>query len=545
MRKQEIQSFGEVFNGKTPSKSEQRSSGHPILKIRDIDEIGRFRGIFESFVDHTFYEKYAKKKLKTGDTIILNAAHNADYVGSKTALVSPDLQGIVPTGEWLIVRTKHADPRYVNHYLKSPSGRKSLKNCVKGIHLYPKDVARILVPIPPVDDQIRIAHLLGKVENLIDQRKKNLQQLDELLKSVFLEMFAPQAHGYDNWPVVEIRELAEDHKGSMRTGPFGSNLLHSEFTTEGEIAVLGIDNAVQNSFGWGERRFITGEKYKELKNYRVFPGDVIVTIMGTIGRSAVVPEDIPLAINTKHLAAITLNRKIANPLFLSYSIHSSPFILNQFRSKNRGAIMSGLNLGIIKETKLKRPPIELQNKFSDIHDHVDNLKAIYQKSLDDLEVLYCTLSHQAFKSELDLSRVPLHSMKAEEEKTLEIAPAPVRAEEVFTIDLPAPDNLLNVLDNTEERKLLITQWLEAYCGQLGTTPFSVQRFMAIAETRLAELHPDVDFELGANDYEHVKGWVFAALDEGRIKQARNITGREESGKPIFGNVMEIKCGVHS
>lgn len=270
-----------------------------------------------------------------------------------------------------------------------------------------EDVYRIEVKLPPLDDQKRIAHLLGKVEGLIARRKQHLQQLDDLLKSVFLEMFGPQVPGYSDWPLVEIKDLAANYKGAMRTGPFGSNLLHSEFTSEGDVAVLGIDNAVQNRFVWGERRFITYEKYQEFKSYRIYPRDVIVTIMGTIGRSAVIPDDIPLAINTKHLAAITLNKEIANPLFVSYSIHSSPFILNQFKSKNRGAIMSGLNLGLIKETKLRRPPIALQDQFAAIHRKIDEVKSCYQQSLTDLEMLYGALSQKAFKGELDLSRVPL------------------------------------------------------------------------------------------------------------------------------------------
>ena len=274
------------------------------------------------------------------------------------------------------------------------------------------------IPLPKIDfnDQVLTAHLLTNVEGLIAQRKQHLQQLDDLLKSVFLEMFGATSPDYEIWPLVEIRDLAAKHKGAMRTGPFGSNLLHSEFTPQGDVAVLGIDNAVQNRFAWGERRFISYEKYQELQSYRIFPGDVIVTIMGTIGRSAVIPDDIPVAINTKHLAAITPNREIANPLFLSYSIHSSPFVLKQFASKNRGAIMSGLNLGIIKETKIKQPPIDLQNHFAEIHMRIDQVKTRYQKSLTDLKFLYSALSEQGFKGELDLSRVPLLGPQPQEKE---------------------------------------------------------------------------------------------------------------------------------
>ncbi|NTU49727.1 MAG: restriction endonuclease subunit S [Desulfobulbaceae bacterium] len=264
---------------------------------------------------------------------------------------------------------------------------------------------RVEIPFPPLDDQIRIATLLSKVENLISRRREQLKQLDELLKSVFLEMFCPVNQLFDTWPIVEIKELAAKHKGAMRTGPFGSNLLHSEFSSTGDVAVMGIDNAVHNRFTWGDQRFITKEKYKELGNYTIFPGDVIITIMGTIGCSAVIPDDIPLAINTKHLAAITLDRELANPLFLSYSIHSNPYILKQFKSKNRGAIMGGLNLTIIKETKIRRPPIQLQNHFAGIHGQVDGIKSSYQQSLIELNNLYGALSQKAFKGELDLSRV--------------------------------------------------------------------------------------------------------------------------------------------
>ena len=342
-----------------------------------------------------------------------------------------------------VVRPKSGlHSEYVKHFFKTNYYRSSIEKEVQGANinnLRNEHLDDLEICLPPLEDQIRIAHLLGKVEGLIAQRKQQLQQLDDLLKSVYLQTFGPTNPDSEAWPLVEMRELAAHHKGAMRTGPFGSNLLHSEFTAEGDVAVLGIDNAVQNRFAWGERRFISKEKYQSLKNYRVYPGDVIVTIMGTIGRSAVIPDDIPVAINTKHLAAITLNRELANPLFLSYSIHSSPFVLKQFASRNRGAIMSGLNLGIIKSTKIKRPPVGLQNRFAEIHTFIDRLRSRYQQSLTDLQSLYGTLSQQAFKGELDLSRVPLPDAELQVPQAAVPIADPLLAAPPTTINLPAAD----------------------------------------------------------------------------------------------------------
>ncbi len=202
--------------------------------------------------------------------------------------------------------------------------------------------------------------------------------------------------------------------------------------------------------------------------------------------------------------------------------------------------MSGLNLGIIKETKIKRPPIELQNRFADIHEQVDQLKSSYQQSLYSLEALYGALSQKAFKGELDLSRVVLPALSIEGESLMAVAlPTPTTAP---AIKLPETKLLLPALENHEQLQPLLHFWLETYCAQLGSTAFSVERFIVAAQNRLSELHPENDFELGADAYEHIKSWVFEALTAGHLKQWRNITDHEkESGKPIFGNMVELKA----
>ena len=414
MKPTPLSQLATISAGQAAPKDEEFSEcGLPFIRAGSLDSL--LSGKSESALELVSEQTAVLRKLKTypKGTILfaksgMSAAKDRIYVLRNSAHVVSHLATLIPNGnvygDFLRLALKRFPPSVLIKDLAYPSISLS-------------DIQNYEIPVPEQhDDQIRIAHLLGKVEGLIAQRKKHLQQLDDLLNSIFLEMFGPKSAGYADWPLIEIKDLAAEHKGAMRTGPFGSNLLHSEFATDGDIAVLGIDNAVKNRFVWDERRFITNEKYKELESYRIFAGDVIITIMGTVGRSAVVPDDIPLAINTKHLAAITLNQKLANPLFLSYSVHSSPYILNQLKSKNRGAIMSGLNLGLIKETKLKRPPIARQDKFAETHMRIDDLRTAYHQSIIDLESLYRAISQQAFKGELDLSRVPVSGIQAAKEK---------------------------------------------------------------------------------------------------------------------------------
>lgn len=127
--------------------------------------------------------------------------------------------------------------------------------------------------------------------------------------------------------------------------------------------MLGIDNAVQNRFVWAERRFISEAKFELLRRYEVRSGDVIVTIMGTTGRSAVVPDDIPRAISTKHIATVTPDRSRVIPQFLSHTIHSNSEVARQISAANHGAIMAGLNVGVIRRLRVRVPPLALQQQF--------------------------------------------------------------------------------------------------------------------------------------------------------------------------------------
>lgn len=535
MKTQEIHTVGEVFNGKTPSSSEQRPSGFPILKIRDIDENGKFRGPFESFVDQEFYNKYPKKKLKAGDTIILNAAHNSDYVGSKNAFVTNELNGVIATGEWLIVRAKGADHAYVNHFLKSPVGRKKLKKCVKGIHLYPKDVEKIKIPIPNRNDQIHIALLLSKVEEQITQRKRTLQQLDELLKSIFLETFGDPIRNSKGFPVKRLSEFYINPKDGTKCGPFGSALKKYELVESG-IPVWNMDNIDPSGrMILPFRMWITKDKYQELRSYSVIDGDIIISRAGTVGKMCVAKMNGLSAIISTNLIRLRLGPKLL-PLHVVSLMTYCKGRVGRLKTGADGAF-THMNTGILDKLEFPYPPIELQKLYASIAEKVEGIKSRYQQSLSEFENLYGALSQKAFKGELDLSRVPHEPLTIRDDKSLEVGSTtietPFEASDKLTIS--SPEGRIDFL------KQCFTNWLAIS----SSGNFSFSDYLKEVQLESIRLLGEEDFiaELTLTEYDLFKEWLFEAIDTGQVEQTRNTI--EVDGKPDFGNKIVLTrrdCG---
>ena len=214
-----------------------------------------------------------------------------------------------------------------------------------------------------------------------------------MAQAVFVKMFT--GSGSATWPSVRIASLAT----TMRTGPFGSQLLHSEFVDQG-VAVLGIDNAVTNEFSWKERRYITQEKFEQLSRFQVFAGDIIITIMGTCGRAAVIPEDIPVAVTTKHLCSITLDPELCLPDYLHACFLRHPSVLKQLGVSARGAVMPGLNMGLIRDTIVPLPPMHIQSAFSKRMMHLKTVRQQMEAAAQTLDTLFASLQHRAFTGAL-------------------------------------------------------------------------------------------------------------------------------------------------
>ncbi|WP_426959918.1 restriction endonuclease subunit S [Muricoccus radiodurans] len=360
--------------------------------VQDKLDLSDVWGIPRSFA------RRADQLLREGD-ILISSANSWNLVG-KCCWV-PALESPATFGGFVTVL--RADPhrahaRYLYRWLSSDPIQATLRSFGrKTTSISNLDLGRTLdltLNLPSLEDQRRIAAILDEADALRTKRQAALAQLDEMAVSLFMERFV-RSNDTLSWPQVAIGAIAR----TMRTGPFGSQLLHSEFVDEG-VAVLGIDNAVRNVFAWDERRYITEEKYKQLARYRVYPRDVIVTIMGTCGRAAIVPDDIPLAITTKHLCSITLDHKVCLSDYLHACFLTHPAVLRQLGVTARGAVMPGLNMGLIKETVIPLPPIAVQQEFCRQLHALNDSRQTAESAAVQNDSLFSSLQHRAFRGEL-------------------------------------------------------------------------------------------------------------------------------------------------
>jgi type I restriction enzyme, S subunit len=354
------------------------------------------------------------------------------------------------------------------------------------------------------------------VEGLIAQRKQHLQQLDDLLKSVFLEMFGDPVRNEKGWEERSCDKVVVNIKAGTSYGGEEKESLDDD-----EYGVLKISAVTQGYLNPNEFKAVKKAVINKPLRF-IKKGDLLFSRANTIELVAaccIVYEDSHTLFLPDKLWALTLDEKI-NVQYFNYLLKNEGF-RNIVCRQASGGHDSMLNISMKKFLSLKIPiPRQsMQNNFAAIVEKIEGIKSRYQASLTDLETLYGALSQKAFKGELDLSRVPLTpdgtaAPAAEPPKTNELQPT------TAPFNLPAPSDLAT-LTSTAGRDALLTQWLTAWLQHLNNTPFSTQPFIEAAQQRLWQLAEDDALELGAADYDQIKAWTSQSLDQGRLAQTYN------------------------
>ena len=208
----------------------------------------------------------------------------------------------------------------------------------------------------------------------------------------------------EQWTLYPVKRLLRSGRQGIRVGPFGSSLKLEEMDERFPYKVYGQENVISGDFLRGTR-FISRKKFSEMEDYRLEPGDIIISMMGTIGCCKVVPAGIQPGIMDSHLIRIRAKSSIVNPLFLEYVVDQAHYVQEQLVVASKGTIMSGLNSSIIKTVFVAIPTVEEQQAIVNFLDHktteIDNLIADKEKLISLLQEYRQSVISEAVTKGLD------------------------------------------------------------------------------------------------------------------------------------------------
>ncbi len=312
----------------------------------------------------------------SGDTVLLWDGSNAgEFFRAKVGLVASTMARISQVGSFRSDYFFHA-LKNSEHYLRSQTNGTGIphvdREVLESITLFCPD-SEVQGVVATVLDTLDTA--IHETEALIAKLKAVKQGLlhDLLTRGIDAngELRAPQSeapHLYKpsplgliptDWDTKCISELLADLDPPMRSGPFGSALLKHELVDDG-FPLLGIDNVHTERFASDYARFVTPMKFAQLARYAVRPDDLMITIMGTVGRCCLVPGDIGHALSSKHTWTITLDRDAYSPYLAMLQINYSPWVLAHFARDQQGGTMAAIRSDTLRSTLLPVPPREEQ-----------------------------------------------------------------------------------------------------------------------------------------------------------------------------------------
>lgn len=270
------------------------------------------------------------------------------------------------------------------------------------------DLGNNPVAFPPIVEQQAIASYLDKkcdkINTAINTQKKKIELLNELKQTIITNAVTrglnPDAPMKDSgvewigkvpvhWDVCKIKNILQQGPDSIKIGPFGSSLTGKIGENLG-YKVYGQWNIVGGDFNAGTNT-VDSETFNALsKSYRVVSGDILVSMMGTIGKCAIIPENIQDGIMDSHVVKIRLDRSKMKTDFFEYFYDKdkSNVIYNQLQKVKGGSIMDGLNSSVIKNLTIATPPIGEQEEIVKyIKGRIQNIETQIFKTKRRIELL--------------------------------------------------------------------------------------------------------------------------------------------------------------
>ena len=359
----------EVISGGTPKRTvgDYWNGEIPWVKISDMLQ-GSIKYTEESITEKGLRESPAR--LLESGTLLLSIFAT---VGRTAVLTLPAATNQAIVG--LKIKINSLDQGYLRHFLDSQTS--ALKSKSRGVaqeNINTTILKNVQIPLPPLEEQRRIAAILDKALAIQVADRKRRETLGRLQASYFRYLFGEPSKATENWPLKTIASCCK----SIQTGPFGS-LLHQSDYIQGGIPILNPKHIVNGLVSCGENETITGDKAEELSGYRLEEGDVLLARRGEMGRcAAITRRENGYLCGTGSMFLRPLRDALA-PEYLA-ALLSSENLRSKLERVAIGTTLLNLNSTIVGDVLIPVPPIELQLRYARFLARLDAIGDITSRS---------------------------------------------------------------------------------------------------------------------------------------------------------------------
>ena len=367
-------------------KNDKSKKGIPITRIETISN--GIIDINKTGYANIFDDKYIDYYLRQDD-ILMSHINSLKHLG-KVGYCYYDMK-IIHGMNLLNIRVNpnNVYPKYLYYYFKSNNFKIKLnkisKQSVNQSSFSISDLKKIRIDIIDLKKQKLIVSKLDKVVEVISIRKKQIEELNNLIKSQFVEMFETIKR------YVELQKVC-----LFINGDRGENYPSGDKISKNKdgIAFINAGLLERNKVNWSNMNYISEDTYNNLRSGKIQKDDILYCLRGSLGKCAIIDFSERGAIASS-LVILRANKNEINPNFLLIQLGMEE-ILYQQNQANNGSSQPNLSANSVKKYKILLPPLSLQNEFSEIVKQIDKQKFEIEKSLKETQELYESLMEKYF-----------------------------------------------------------------------------------------------------------------------------------------------------
>jgi type I restriction enzyme, S subunit len=351
--------------------------------------------IGDYYIDKDKFESLKSCEVKAGDILI-------SLVGTfGKVLVVPEIfePGIInPRLVRLSLNPSIINPYFFCHYFQSPLAQHQMKLKSHGGTmdiLNTKNISELLVPLPPLEEQHRIAAILDKASAIRSKRFEAIRLTEELLRAVFLDMFGDPVTNPKGWEVRQLDEVAAIQSGVTK----GRKLDQSRIVSVPYMRVANVQDGYLDLNEIKEIEVLSAE----VEKYTLKKGDLLLTEGGDpdkLGRGSVWYEQIPICIHQNHIFRVRSNQALVKPEFLSILIGSERGKKYFLRAAKQTTGIATINMTQLRAFPALLPPLTLQKEYINLVEKQRFMLNHANSHFKEINNLFNSLLHRAFRGEL-------------------------------------------------------------------------------------------------------------------------------------------------